>query len=229
MTRARGIVLLCILLILVCSISFYFYKQNLPESEPMQVYKVIKPIPKEAVPTIRENERVPDEVEHNRAEQAASAHEHAEKPPELQQGTLDDAPEPIPDSTPEAVFDTVERQTPEIRSGPDVQADVEKLSKKILDIVAQQHASYPELEKIAAMSKKDFFAAYPTREARDGVVKMAQQAQLEFLGKLRTYTEQMPVEVKEEALAMLREQFRESWGAEHADELVTKVRVALGL
>jgi len=60
MTKSKGITLLCGFL-LVGSVAFYFYKQNVPEPEPVIIYKATTPTPKTVEPTVA----TPQEQAHN--------------------------------------------------------------------------------------------------------------------------------------------------------------------
>ena len=104
-----------------------------------------------------------------------------------------------------------------------------RLASQIEALTAQMEEKYPELTALPYLSLDEINELYPTPEARAALHEQSVKAQEEFMGGFRALFSEVPEEVMEESLLVIREMFTDSWGTETADLVIAELRAGLGL
>ena len=199
-------------LILVGGVSFYFYQQNKPDPEPVEIYNTPKRVKKQAPSaTIPPN---PDALsEGGTREDAQTAEE--------QPSSETPAPSVTHTVPPEKKDDVLSDEAIQ-KWVTEVMEDLEQLNTQFME-------KYPELLEISKMTQEEFLEKYATPEEQQALLEYVQSVQPEMFAELRAVFSSLPIEIVDDILLEAKDHFIQIWGQEAADHVIRQLRTELGL
>lgn len=87
---------------------------------------------------------------------------------------------------------------------------------------------YPEIAQLATVSPAEFEELYPTPEDRQALADLGQKALAEFTGEIRSLFLELPLDVREDSFAEVREHFTTYMGQDMAAAIMTELRSRMG-
>ena len=224
---AGKIVTFCVFMMLSVGIAFYIHEKNRPAPEPIKIYKVVQPLPKQEKPTKLSSVDT-TLLEFATIEAPATEHNH----PSYVHSHDDHSEEPF-STKPSAGSDVTNNVLPitDEKSLSDVEIEewVTSVTKMLEDLDRKFMEKYPEAIQISYMTKEEFFEAYPTPESQQALAERMKRVQPEIFGELRAVYSALPVEIVDDILSITKERLIQTIGYDTADLIIRQLRRELEL